>query len=57
MRKNVNDFEVPDFLSTCDFRAITREEQREYDALKNELIEIEIGAEQSLGLLRQELLN
>lgn len=48
------DFEVPDF-TIKDMRAITKEEDKQLEALKNQLIEIQTGAKDALRLIRNEL--
>ena len=48
----LDDFEVPDYLER-DHRDIIREEEKQYAALKNVLIEMETGAINGIRLLRQ----
>jgi hypothetical protein len=49
------DFEVPDFV-VKDTRAITKEEDKQLAALKNQLIEIQLGAKEALRLIKNELI-
>ena len=48
-------FEVPDFV-VKDTRAITKEEDKQLAALKNQLIEIQLGAKEALRLIKNELI-
>lgn len=52
----LNDFDVPDYLER-DHRDIIKEEEREYDALQNKLIELEFGAFDGIKLLKREVMN
>ena len=47
----LDDFEVPDYLEQ-DHRDITKEEDRQYQALRNILIEIETTALKGIKLIR-----
>ena len=49
------EFEVPDFLIK-DMRSITKEEDKQYAALKNQLIEVQAGAKEALRLIKNELI-
>jgi hypothetical protein len=49
------DFDVPDF-AVKDTRAITKEEDKQLAALKNQLIEIQLGGKEALRLIKNELI-
>ena len=46
--------EIPNFVS-MDHKHIVKEEENQYNALKNQLIEIEMGAKEALALIKREL--
>ena len=50
------DTKIPNFLG-MDNSHITQEEDLQYNALKNRLIEIEMGAKEALSLIKKELIN
>ena len=49
------EFDVPDF-TIKDMRSITKEEDKQYAALKNQLIEVQAGAKDALRLIKNELI-
>ncbi|CDW72524.1 UNKNOWN [Stylonychia lemnae] len=52
----VEELKIPDY-SQQDLSYLSKDEDREYQALKNELIEIQMGAEEALGLIKQGVLD
>ena len=49
------DVEIPDY-TIKDMRAITKEEDKQLQALKNQLIEVQLGAKEALRLIKSEML-
>ena len=54
-RKEGEDIKVPDFVG-MDHSHVTAEEDKQYRALQNQLIEIEMGAKDALRMLKEELI-
>lgn len=52
----VKEFEVPEFVVGKDVRSIVKEEEAQYNALKNQLIEVQLGAKEALRLIKKELI-
>jgi hypothetical protein len=46
--------EIPDF-TIKDMRAITKDEDKQLQALKNQLIEVQLGAKEALRLIKSEM--
>ena len=49
------EFDVPDF-TTMDLSSIVKEEERELKALKNQMVEIQLGAREALRRIKDELI-